>query len=613
MKIQKIRIKNYKSIIDSGDCYLTNDVTILAGKNESGKTSILEALRDFDTKLEIKEEVKPIKGDSAVPEISITFEIEKSNLKKIYSTIGLEKPVSNDTLLEIIKTFPNQFSISEHTKKELRIFDNTNKKNAEMSIKKSINIIKAIQKKHPEIGSNIPEFDDENLSEFENQIDQFKNNISQTIENISDVDEKKQISLKLEKILDSISKLKSLQNLEEKFIDELKRYIPYFIFFNSFEDIFPNKIPFDKLDNNEWIKDLSIISNLNIDTIKNSNDRSKEKHKDDVNVKINKDYKNFWRQDISKLSITYDSEHLYFWIKEGGYTYEPKNRSKGRQWHLAFYIKVTARAKEGVPNIILIDEPGLFLHAQAQKDILKKLENSAEEAQLIFSTHSPYLLESEKLNRIRLIHKSDKRGTKIENKVHALADKETLTPILTAIGLGVNSGISNFKKTNNIVVEGISDCYYLNAFKKIFNKENLNFIYGGGAGNMPFIGTILNGWGCKVLYLYDNDKGKKDGQKNLKKNWHITNNLILSITDNKGDAIEDIFSKNDFKKHILKNEGMNYEQSNSQFLKNKNNKVLLAKQFLESNENIKNNSLDETTKKKIEKLFKKVETAFNTK
>ena len=47
MKLTKFRIKNYKSIIDSGDCYFSDKLTILAGKNESGKSSVLEALEDF--------------------------------------------------------------------------------------------------------------------------------------------------------------------------------------------------------------------------------------------------------------------------------------------------------------------------------------------------------------------------------------------------------------------------------------------------------------------------------------------------------------------------------------------------------------------------------------
>ncbi len=56
MRIKKFRIKNYKSIIDSGDCYMDDFVTILAGKNESGKTSILEALEDFNDEKEIRKE-----------------------------------------------------------------------------------------------------------------------------------------------------------------------------------------------------------------------------------------------------------------------------------------------------------------------------------------------------------------------------------------------------------------------------------------------------------------------------------------------------------------------------------------------------------------------------
>ena len=48
MKLKSFRIFRYKSIVDSGECTLSSDFTILIGKNESGKTAILEALRDFD-------------------------------------------------------------------------------------------------------------------------------------------------------------------------------------------------------------------------------------------------------------------------------------------------------------------------------------------------------------------------------------------------------------------------------------------------------------------------------------------------------------------------------------------------------------------------------------
>jgi len=608
MKLKKFIIKNYKSITDSGDCYLTDTITILAGKNESGKTSILEALEDFDTDNKIRESAKPIKFPDAIPEISITFIVEKDTIKEIFEEIKSPLKATADIEIELIKTFPDSYSFGESTLQN-EIFGGKEIEKNQKSIKDKWNKIKAIQAKYEALGGSLFDFE---FSDFANEKTLFTNFKNATTPNVAQIDEKERdnFSKLLTEIETEINNLENFFATETKFLNALKQWIPNFILFNSFEDIFPNKIPFAELEKNEWIKDLSVISDLKITTIKGTDDRGKEKHKDDINIKLNKDYEKFWTQDVSNLSVNWDSEHLYFWIKEDGYPFEPSLRSKGRQWHLAFYIKVSARANENIPNIILIDEPGLFLHAKAQEDILGKLEDSAKAVQLIFSTHSPYLLEADKLNRVRLVHRTKKSGTEIENKVHALADKETLTPILTAIGLELNAGISALDKINNVVVEGPSDVYYLNAFKKILNKNSVNFIFGGGCGNMPYVGTILHGWGGKVIYLYDNDQGKKDGEKNLKDNWLITKDLILSVLNTAG-SIEDIFSPSDFKKFVLGDESKTYTETNSEHLKKaKSDKVLLAKKFLETCQNGTTINLDKTTVDNITKLIENIEKKF---
>jgi predicted ATP-dependent endonuclease of OLD family len=608
MKLKKFKITNYKSITDSGDCYLTDTITILAGKNESGKTSILEALEDFDTDKKIRESAKPIKSPESVPEISITFIVEKDTVNEIFEEIKSPLKATDDFEIEIIKTFPDIYSFSETTLQN-EIFGGKEIEKIQKSIRDKWNKIKTIRTKYEALGGSLFDFE---FSDFTNEKTLFINFKNATTPNLAQIEEKERdmfSKLIIETEVD-INNLENLLATKTKFLEALKQWIPNFILFNSFEDIFPNKIPFAELEKNEWIKDLSVISDLKITTIKGTDDRGKEKHKDDINIKLNKDYEKFWTQDVSNLSVNWDSEHLYFWIKEDGYPYEPSLRSKGRQWHLAFYIKVSARANEKIPNIILIDEPGLFLHAKAQEDILGKLEDSAKEVQLIFSTHSPYLLEADKLNRVRLVHRSKKSGTEIENKVHALADKETLTPILTAIGLELNAGISALDKVNNAVVEGPSDVYYLNAFKKILNKDSVNFIFGGGCGNMPYVGTILHGWGGKVIYLYDNDQGKKDGEKNLQDNWLVTKDLILSVLNTAG-SIEDIFSTSDFKKFVLGDENKTYTETNSAHVKKaKLDKVLIAKKFLEICQNGTTISLDKTTMDNITKLIENIEKKF---
>lgn len=613
MKLTKIRALNYKSIVDSGDCYLDECVTVLAGKNESGKTSILEAIRDFDVKKDIDETAKPIKDKDAVPEIIITIEFDKNEINQILAEASIENPVNDRIAVEICKTYPNAYSLSIDSAKALGVSNDKSEDESALKAKVTTNwdeLQKIYNKYPPSEHFQMNDFNIDQVAESKQKIKDIVDGFNQYSSQISDEKDKEKFSELIAAANESVQQLSDPSGLNT-LVEVIKTRIPNFIYFNSFDDVFPNKVPFDQLDTNEWVQDLAKISDLDIETVKNGIDRDKHKHKQDINISTNKDYQKFWTQDNSNLSIDWDSDSMEFWIAENGYIFEPSLRSKGRQWHLAFYIKVSARSNEEANNIILIDEPGLFLHATAQQDILRKLESAGQKSQILFSTHSPYLLEPDKLDRVRLVYrKTDNIGTKIENKVHALADKETLTPILTAIGLEINTGITNLDRKMNVVVEGPSDSLYLNAFRILLKKDDLNFVFGGGAGNMPIVGTILSGWGCQVVYLYDNDQGKKDGEKNLIKNWLITQDLILSILDDKG-SIEDIFSNEDFKKYILLDEKVSYSACNSDYIKSKKeDKVLLARKFLQLVHSENNITLSDETKGKIEKLFSTVAEKF---
>ena len=97
MKLVKFRIKNYKSIVDSDDCYFSDKLTILAGKNESGKTSILEALEDFHEDNVIRESAVPIEGDQT-PEVMVTFDVSVADLNEVYEDAEIETKASESVL-----------------------------------------------------------------------------------------------------------------------------------------------------------------------------------------------------------------------------------------------------------------------------------------------------------------------------------------------------------------------------------------------------------------------------------------------------------------------------------------------------------------------------------
>ena len=125
-KIIKFRIWNYKSIKDSGDCYPSPGVTVFAGKNESGKTSILEALEDFNEGTPIREKARPIGAtQNDKPKIAVTFEVLNDDLKEIFEAIGVgsEKVPSSKITVTLEKHYPADYVLTNDSAKVLKLRD----------------------------------------------------------------------------------------------------------------------------------------------------------------------------------------------------------------------------------------------------------------------------------------------------------------------------------------------------------------------------------------------------------------------------------------------------------------------------------------------------------
>lgn len=616
MKLIKFRTQNYKSIKDSDYCWLASDLTTFAGKNESGKSAILESLRDFDTNIEtIPDSALPL-DDSGETIIELCFEVKKTDLDEISkeTSISLSKELYDlisKNGLTILKHKDGSYDFSIQINE---LLNNQTQKANQQCFKKVKQLIEKIKKIEQLASVTDPQID-ENVENSQQAINQFAVQANPLIATISDEVKKQQAT---ENVAILIAEANGLQKESpaNKFLDGIKQYIPNFIFFSDFKDILPFEVPLAEVKQNKTIQDFAKVANLDLNKVIQATDTQRRRNiLSKHSAVISGDFMGYWGQNKLDLIAEPDGDKLRLGVKETGKTilFKPEQRSKGFQWFLSFFLCLNAE-KDDI-NIILIDEPGLYLHAKAQKDVLKVLEKVSKDSQVIFSTHSPYLIDSERLDRIRLILK-DESGTKIENKIHKGADKETLTPIITAIGLDLSQEFSIAGK-KNVVLEGISDYYYFQALKDFLPKAtkgiNANLIPCCGASKIPQIISLLIGWDLEFVSALDNDTEGKKIAKELKEKLQVDETKIILISEKDNFSIEDLFTHDDFNSFVIdepKNDDKNV--SNSKFLKDRKiDKVLLAKKFLDQVKKDKSKvKLSQTTTDNFKAIFEKIGACF---
>lgn len=617
MKLLKFRTQYYKSIKDSGYCWLASDLTTLAGKNESGKSAILESLRDFDTNIEIIPDSALPLDDGGEPIIELCFEVEKNDLDEISKETGI---LLSKELRDLLAK--EGLSISKHKDGSYsfitQVNDLLNKESHDVNqqcfkkVKQAIEKIKKVE----QVASIVDPQIDEDVENSEQAINQFIAQINALIDTIPDEAKKQQINESVATITAEIAGLQK-ESAVNKFLDEVKQYIPNFIFFSDFEDILPFELPLAEATQHKTIQDFAKVANLDLDQVIQTTDTQRRRNiLSKHSAVISGDFMGYWGQNKLDLIAEPDGDKLRLGIKEDGKTilFKPEQRSKGFQWFLSFFLRLSAE-KNSV-NIILIDEPGLYLHAKAQKDVLKVLEEVSREAQVLFSTHSPYLIDAERLDRIRLVIK-DESGTKVENKIHKGADKETLTPIITTIGLDLSQEFSIAGK-KNVVLEGISDYYYFQALKDFLPKTtkgiDANLIPCCGASKIPQIISLLIGWDLEFVSVLDNDAEGKKIAKELREKLLVDEKKIIPILEQDNLAIEDLFTHDDFNSFVmdeLENDDTNI--SNSKFIKDqKIDKVLLSKKFLDKVKTNKDEiKLSQSTIDNFKTIFENIEKCFS--
>ena len=216
-----------------------------------------------------------------------------------------------------------------------------------------------------------------------------------------------------------------------------------------------------------------------------------------------------WTDRDITVQFSVDADHFDIIVKDkdSNALVPLDERSRGVRWYFSFFVTFAADTQGGAMGdaILLLDEPGLFLHATAQEALLaffKTLPN-----QIIYTTHSPFMIEPSDLNSVRTVNLDRKTGTTAS--ADPTGDANTLFPLQAALGYNLTQTL--FVGSDNVVVEGVTDYWYITAASEFLKDggaglaENVVLTPSGGAGKVGYMVALLTAQSLNVVVVLDSD------------------------------------------------------------------------------------------------------------
>ena len=536
MRITRARVINYRSIDDSSWVTL-EDVTALVGKNESGKTAFLEAIRkinsisgeddqfkirDFPRKGYIK--YKKIHEQNPCTVAKAEFELSKEEVSEIEANFGEGVLASNKVIVG--KNYKNE-----------RIW--------EVNISESAPAIE---------NSFTPSFSPTPVS---------------IPGGIADKTESGTISPVAKKIAD----------------DFLEKWLPKFVYFDNYSTM-RGKIsisdlkkrtaeggPFDDAD--RTFMSLLTLSGVSLEELEEDLGYEDVKVElESASITITDEIFEYWRQN-RQLKVEFDLSQadprdpapmnegkiLHVRIENARHrvTVSFDERSKGFVWFFSFLSYFShLEETETSDLVILLDEPGTALHAMAQKDFLRFMdERLAPQCQVIYTTHSPFMVDLEKLNRVRTVQDMDGVGTVVSHDA-VENDHETVFPLQMALGWQMAQTL--FLAPHCLMVNSASDLIYLQTLGDLSASNGAGRIDPrwvvvpvGSAENLPTFVSLLGENYVSVAVMMDITPTNKQRVERINRSNDTTEeNAVkwVEVTRVRDADIEDLFEPNFYLKLV---------------------------------------------------------------
>ncbi len=543
MKLTKIAIRNFRSIKDE-QIEVKDNCLILVGKNEAGKTNTLRAIAGGLDKeaypIKPKDKRKKLTTEDISSDnyyIKYTFELTKDEMDDIFNQFNL--PIY-DNVFEIDG---KSLSVIEFANRYFRSgvyhFD-INKQSGSakyftIADEKKIKIIKSLYK----------------VKTAFNDTEGNSHAVNQVIEN--------------PKGYESYVNELTLEHYENLLYPLLTMYIKsnlpavYYWSYSS-EYLLPNSVAIESFKTSPQccipLKNIFELAGFN--DIKTAFVNAYTEDGDYINLLsrvseiATKNFEEKW-EDLKgvRIDLSPDGTDIRIKVKEKC-AYNMEDRSDGFKKFVSILLMLSTQVECGeIENcIILIDEPDNSLYPTGAKYLRDELINISEKNYVIYSTHSPFMIDKYNIERHIMVKKENDITTFQRADTSKYADDEVL---LNAIG----TSSFEFIKENNIIFEGWSDCKFFNIAlnsKSTTHKELLQYFkgfgtaYSHGAPDIKHLTPLLMLANKKVTIFTDSDNGSNDAKKSYKNSngyqydhWFTFENLGGA----KDETIEDYIGNED--------------------------------------------------------------------
>lgn len=577
MKLVKAQVQYFRSILDSTKVEIQEDVTCLVGKNESGKTAFLEALRrlnpaqgnpmfvtvqHYPAWLE-KRHRRQGKDLESVKAIVTWFRLEQIDRDLLTNRLG--EGVFNSDEIIVSRTYEGTISFK---------YD-TNEKRAVS------NLIDGV-----DLPSGIAE-DVDSLESF----DMLQKKIAELRE-----DSDEQSKAAAERMNEEIGNyLGSNDTFAKLVLNTLGKLVPKFFYFAEYSRL-PGIVKIRELlenpdenlnDGERTAKSLLMQAGAENDYLLNPEYEPRKRELENVANEITQDVLDYWttntnlrvqidismeteRDDYGQEQAVLDKLHVRMWDDEHMLSLPFEERSSGFQWFFSFLAAFSEYERNNDPVIILLDEPGVGLHARAQADFLRFIdERLAQRCQVIYTTHSPFMIQPGKLERARVVEDRGRNEGAIVSGDILVTDSDTLFPLQGALGYDLAQNL--FIGPNNLVIEGTSDYLFLSIMssylienKRVGLDSRWTLLPVGGADAVPTFVALLGGKKLDFTVLVDSRREGHQKLNSLSKRGYLEKTRIITVgqilNQDSGD-IEDLFTPEDYLKIYNASFGKNLDAS----------------------------------------------------